>query len=203
MFGRIGFVAGMCCGATGALWFAVRDSPPGFVGHWQQGAWGEQFTADELAQLPHPAWEPVHDLRDGRGNVDHVVLGPAGVFLLDSKKWAGTIVVDGDDLVVTNELDPADSYRDPGRLAIARGQAARLNAEIRARSGQSPWVEPVIVIWGTFPARVHAGRGVTVVHGRELVGWLLTKPARGTNAVILAQHLRPGRHRGTHNEPAV
>jgi hypothetical protein len=80
----------------------------------------------------------VHDLRDGRGNVDHVVLGPAGVFLLDSKRWAGTISVDGDDLSVTNELDPADSYRDRGRLAIARGQAARLNAEIRARSGQSP-----------------------------------------------------------------
>jgi hypothetical protein len=27
MFGRMGFVGGVCCGATGALWFAVRDSP--------------------------------------------------------------------------------------------------------------------------------------------------------------------------------
>ena len=67
----------------------------------------------------------VHDLRDGNGNVDHVLFGPAGVFLLDSKKYAGTLRVDGDEIVVTNELDPSVTYRDRSMLRAVRGQAAR------------------------------------------------------------------------------
>jgi hypothetical protein len=196
-FGRLGVVTGGAWGGVTAIWFALRNSPPGFVENWQQGSWGEQSTADELAQLPRAAWVPIHDLPDGHGNLDHVVLGPGGVFLLDSKRYAGSIRVDGDDLVVTNELDPRVSYRDTGRLSRARGQAAGLNARLRGRSGLSPWVEPVVVIWGTFPARVHKGNGVTVVHGRELVAWLKLRPARGANVLALAEHLQPGRHRRT------
>lgn len=193
--GRFGFISGVCWGVAGMAWFALRHSPPGFVDNWQQGAWGEEFTASELAQLPHPGWVAMHDLPDGNGNVDHVLLGPAGIFLIDSKKYAGTLRVDGDEIVVTNELDPSVSYRDRAMLRAVRGQAARLNAELRARSGRSAWVEAVVVIWGDFPQRIHTGDRVTVVHGRELVGWLKTRPLRGTDVVMLAEHLRPGRHR--------
>ena len=193
--GRFGFISGMCWGVAGMAWFALRHSPPGFVDNWQQGAWGEEFTANELAQLPHPEWEAVHDLRDGNGNVDHVLFGPAGVFLLDSKKYAGTLRVDGDEIVVTNELDPSVAYRDRSMLRAVRGQAARLNAELRARSGRSAWVEALVVVWGDFPERIHVGDRVTVIHGRELVGWLKTRPQRGATASELAEHLRPGRHR--------
>jgi hypothetical protein len=193
--GRFGFISGVCWGVAGMAWFALRHSPPGFVDNWQQGAWGEEFTAAELAQLPHPEWEAVHDLRDGNGNVDHVLLGPAGVFLLDSKKYTGTMRIDGDEIVVTNELDPSVSCRDRSMLRGVRAQAARLNAELRARSGRSAWVEAVVAVWGEFPERIHSGDRVTVVHGRELVGWLKTRPPRGANTVALVEHLRPGRHR--------
>jgi hypothetical protein len=47
-----------------------------------------------LAGLPSDAWTVFHDLRwPGRrfANVDHVVVGPPGVFVIDSKNWVGTI----------------------------------------------------------------------------------------------------------------
>jgi len=138
---------------------------------------------------------PIHDLADGRGNLDHLLLGPAGVFVLDTKKREGTVCVDGDDLVVTNELDPTVSYREQGLLRAARGQAARLHDLVQERNGRAPWVQPIVVIWGTFPARVHLGKGVTVVHGRELVNWLRSQPHRGVDVLALAEHLQPGRHR--------
>jgi hypothetical protein len=195
-FRRAGVLTGFAWGSCAAIWFALRNSPPGFVDHWQQGAWGEQFTADELAQLPSPAWVPIHDLPDGRGNLDHVVLGPAGVFVLDTKKREGTVRVEGDDLVVTNELDPTVSYREQGLLRCARGQAARLHDLVEERNGRAPWVQAVVVIWGTFPDRVHVGNKVTVVHGRELVTWLLSQPPRGVDVLAFADHLQAERHRG-------
>jgi hypothetical protein len=29
-------------------------------------------------------------LRDGGGDIDHIVLGPNGVFVLETKNWSGT-----------------------------------------------------------------------------------------------------------------
>ena len=194
-YGRFGVVTGLAWGTACTAWIAIRNSPPGFVAYWQQGAWGEEFTADELAQLPKREWQVLHDLADHGGNIDHVVAGPAGIFLLDSKKYEGMVSVEGDDLIVTRAIDPSHSYRDRGRLGVIRAQAARLNRQLRDRSGRSAWVEPVVVIWGGFPARIHKGNGVTVVHGRELTTWLRAQPPRRVNAAGLIQYLRQGRHR--------
>jgi hypothetical protein len=61
-----------------------------------RGAAGEEATAAALAALPAESWTVFHDLRwPGRrfANVDHIVVGPPGVFVVDSKNWSGTISV--------------------------------------------------------------------------------------------------------------
>lgn len=63
---------------------------------WERGAEGERRTADALTGLPPDSWTVFHDLRwPGRrfANVDHVVVGPPGVFVIDSKNWTGAITV--------------------------------------------------------------------------------------------------------------
>lgn len=72
---------------------------------WEQGAAGERATAAVLEQLP-AAWVVLHDLKwpgRQRANVDHLVIGPGGAFVIDSKLWSGEIVVD-------------DAIRQNGRL---------------------------------------------------------------------------------------
>jgi len=62
----------------------------------ERGAEGEEATATVLAALPSGEWAIFHDLRwPGRkfANVDHVVVGPPGVFVIDSKNWSGSIAV--------------------------------------------------------------------------------------------------------------
>lgn len=64
---------------------------------WEQGAEGERATAEVLGRLS-PDWVVLHDLRwPGRrfANIDHLVIGPGGVFVVDSKKWTGRLSVDG------------------------------------------------------------------------------------------------------------
>ncbi|GAB3760295.1 hypothetical protein FB382_003066 [Nocardioides ginsengisegetis] len=63
---------------------------------WERGADGEAATAAALSALPSQDWTVFHDIRwPGRqfANIDHVVVGPAGVFVIDSKNWTGRIQV--------------------------------------------------------------------------------------------------------------
>lgn len=65
---------------------------------YERGAQGEEATAQVLKALPRD-WVVMHDVRwPGRrfANIDHVVIGPAGVFVIDSKLWTGTITVIND-----------------------------------------------------------------------------------------------------------
>jgi hypothetical protein len=62
----------------------------------EKGADGEQRTAEVLAALP-PGWSAIHDVRwpsRRLANIDHVVVGPGGIFVVDSKNWSGKVTVD-------------------------------------------------------------------------------------------------------------
>lgn len=64
------------------------------VERWSRGAAGEEHVGAILDGLAAHGWLTVHDLDTGRGNVDHVVVGPAGVFTVETKSHRGRIAVD-------------------------------------------------------------------------------------------------------------
>ncbi len=54
---------------------------------WRRGARGEQRTARHLNKLVRAGWTVLHDLAipASRANGDHLLIGPPGVFLIDTK----------------------------------------------------------------------------------------------------------------------
>jgi hypothetical protein len=70
-----------------------------YAAQWEKGAEGEARTAAVLdAGLP-PGWTVLHDLRwpgRDRANLDHVAVGPQGIFVVDSKNWSGQVTVRDD-----------------------------------------------------------------------------------------------------------
>ncbi|MBK6669735.1 MAG: NERD domain-containing protein [Actinobacteria bacterium] len=58
----------------------------------RKGAEGERATAAELATLP-PTYRVVHGLKVGKtkADIDHLVVGPSGVWVIDTKSWAGRL----------------------------------------------------------------------------------------------------------------
>jgi hypothetical protein len=63
---------------------------------WQRGLDGERRTGDVLASLQGQGWAVLHDLHwPGRpfANIDHIAIGPTGVFVIDSKNWSGDVIV--------------------------------------------------------------------------------------------------------------
>ena len=60
----------------------------------QKGAAGEKAVARILSRLPDE-YRVVNDVRTSAGNLDHVVIGPTGVFVVETKNWRGIIAADG------------------------------------------------------------------------------------------------------------
>ena len=57
-----------------------------------RGNQGEQVIGALLEQLNPDGWTVLHDRRKQPGspaNLDHVLIGPAGVFVIDAKNWTG------------------------------------------------------------------------------------------------------------------
>lgn len=143
-----GFVAGVL--AMGI--FALRQSPPGVVERWQEGAWGEEATAKELSRLDTTQWAVLNDVPNGRYNLDHVVVGHQGIFVLNSKWSACELVVDveAQRLQMVNRFDSDLAWMDSRVLRQAKRDAASVSRTVYERTGQRVWVQPVIVWWGKF-----------------------------------------------------
>jgi hypothetical protein len=116
----------VCLVSMAAAW---RRRPRGDPERWLRGAAGEEATARLLARLPVRRWVVRHDLRipGSRANLDHLVIGPSGVWVVDTKttraevraRW-GTVRFGG------RRLDP-----DPTRWE-AEMVADRLGVPVRA-----------------------------------------------------------------------
>jgi hypothetical protein len=165
---------------------AAADALETEAGAWAAGADGERRVADSLAQLP-PGWHVHHDrlLRPGRGqtNLDHVVVGPSGVYLVDTKNWAGgTSVHDGNLWQHTQSSSPKGRELD---------NVSRFAAEMERGLGLP--VVPVIALAGSrassFPRQ--RVRGVEIIPRDELVGWLVAQPAApsGDGVELLARRV--------------
>jgi len=66
-----------------------------------RGASGETTVALALANFPDD-YRVINDLTTESGNLDHVVVGPTGVFLLDTKNWRGVVSADGKGELIWN-----------------------------------------------------------------------------------------------------
>jgi len=64
------------------------------VDAWRRGADGERAVGEVLAGLEANGWLALHDVSLGRGNVDDVLIGPGGVFAIETKSRPGKLDVD-------------------------------------------------------------------------------------------------------------
>ncbi len=169
----VSFFAGMLAGGFYTIFLASRDDLPEYIQRWGVGAEGERRTARELRRLDPQRWRVAHDLKRDRGNLDHIVLGRAGVFLLDTKAWLkGPTELTPNGPRVSPRHSPDDGWTFDGVPGAARGAAKGLSDAIRNLTGNAIWVTAVVVIWGDFPGGPREQDRVVYVAGGELVAWL-------------------------------
>jgi hypothetical protein len=66
---------------------AIATRPKPDPERWLRGAAGERATAAVLDRLPERKWAVMHDvaLPGHRANIDHLVIGPTGAWVVDTK----------------------------------------------------------------------------------------------------------------------
>jgi hypothetical protein len=78
----------------GALLLALREAPA-HERRWARCAAGEQMVADALAKRCRSELVVPHDraIPGSRANIDHIAIAPSGVWVIDTKRYAGKIKV--------------------------------------------------------------------------------------------------------------
>jgi Nuclease-related domain len=91
---RLGLVVGALAAVVAGWGLRFKPSPEAAA--WRRGAAGERRTARLLAVLERHGWAVLHDLAIPRSqaNIDHLVIGPGGVFVIDSKQYRGRLQLD-------------------------------------------------------------------------------------------------------------
>ncbi|MCR5413596.1 MAG: NERD domain-containing protein [Kiritimatiellae bacterium] len=121
------------------------------------GARGEERVSGILKNLP----DKYHVFNDfvARGvHVDHVVVGPPGVFAVETKYWRGKVTVEEGHVLVDGRL--------PSRAPLAQveREAAKVKAELLSK-GWDGHVTPVLVFASnTFTAQIAEVDGVVILN---------------------------------------
>jgi hypothetical protein len=110
-----------------------------------KGARGEEVAARALALLPDTftvfhglAAHGAGILTQGGGDLDHVVVGPSGIFVIETKNWAGAITIHNGELT----CDGSPPSRPP--LDQAKSAAAALRSRLRDATGVDTPVTPML-----------------------------------------------------------
>lgn len=170
---------------------ARRRQTEGADRSWRVGADGEATVAELLAPLTipsrldrlrrrPPAWRVLHSvpIGSGRGDIDHVLIGPPGVVTINTKHHrAGRLSLDGDELIVNGHRT---DYIPKARREAARAAdllTTALTAVGRPELAARLIVRPVLAIVGGRVLITRWAAGVSVVMGRQLTHTLTSMPA--------------------------
>ena len=153
--------------------FAISRWVLPLVERHDRGATGEEQVGGLLERLGERGWRVVHDASLGRGNVDHILIGPGGVFTVETKSHPGPVRV--------------------GRMhGSVLGQAQAQRKAIEAIVGEH--VEPLVVFSRAWVDRPLSRRkGVRVVPARMLLGYMDRQPERLDEQAVERAHARLGR----------
>ena len=178
---------------VGGVILALTDEPQS-TRAWAKGARGERELAEAVEGLLGVVALHDRSVPGTRANIDHLVIAPAGLFVVDAKRYDGSLRIrDKGGLFRTDERLYVGG-RDCSRLADNMGWQVKAVETLLESVGHAATVTPVLCFIGAawpllFPP--HSFRGVLLEDPKSLRK-LVTQPSNldsdeiGTLARILA-----------------
>ena len=165
-------IFGLYLAGFSLLWVAGRLLiTPQHIRSWETGADGEEKTARALESLP-ASWHVLHDRKIPRSvaNIDHIVIGPPGVFVIESKDYAGDLSVAG------GEIRVAGRKRTAWLGEVAR-EAEAVNRALADAGFSIETIAVLCVHRARLPFIRRSIEGVEIRNGSDLVPYLTKRPA--------------------------
>jgi hypothetical protein len=165
-------LAGLLAVAVAAgLGWRLRCRPSADTLAWRRGAAGERRTARLLAPLERRGWAVLHDLAipGTQANIDHLVIGPGGVLVVDSKQYRGRLRLDRHGMVWHGRQLLVSALR---KVLWAADQADEVLGVADITVAAVVAVHGASVPWGVLQAD-----GVTILPARRVPGLLQGLPS--------------------------
>jgi hypothetical protein len=132
---------------------------------------GELATAEELNQLMHYGYHVFHDFPADHFNIDHVVIGPAGVFAVETKTRSkgvlrgkqGAMVIFEDSRLKFPTHEESESIRQ------TKDESKWLAHFLEKSVGKPVTVKPILALPGWLVERRGRDAGITVMNPKEAV----------------------------------
>lgn len=134
-----------------------------------QGMRGERWVGQQLETLRRVGYQIIHDIEQPQGNIDHVLIGPAGVFTIETKTYSKPKC--GDCRVTYNGQTILLNGHAPDRnpLAQANAEAQALRSLLFDLTGEDTTVQPVVLYEGWFVEIQGEPQGVRVRNTKYLL----------------------------------
>ena len=157
-----------------------RDLIPNEVRSWAYGALSEENVGGILNRMA--GYEVAHDLTIRNkpngpvtANIDHLVTGPNGTFMVDTKRWAGTLCA-RNGTFATVEGGPQDEYR------------RKAPETLRYEASKVPGGVDLIIVAVDGRGTIQGGSIMLSEDGTPI----LAVKAEALTSTIRAQRFRPG-----------
>ena len=110
---------------------------------WQRGCEGERVVGELLESSLPDTFHVFNDVHfPGRtANIDHIVIGPSGIFVLDTKNWRGTVSLsdDGKTLFINGEPDKNNTVN------VALSAALDVRDKLKTLTNKEYFVKSILV----------------------------------------------------------
>lgn len=140
--------AAAACVTAFAVWRYVKWWPK--IRALRLGIEGERVVGEYLDRLREKGFRVFHDVMADGFNIDHVLVGPTGVYTVETKtrskpvRGEARVTYDGQVLLVAGFEPERDA------IAQAKGQARWLSALIAEATERKVFVQPVVVFPGWY-----------------------------------------------------
>ncbi len=148
------------------------------------GLLGEQAVAEELQRLIPSGYKIFHDIpcekMDCKWNIDHVAVGPAGVFAIETKyrtKLPGKAGEDHKAEFDGVKIQFSSGNYDAEAPAQARQNARWLATEMSKATGERVTVQPIVALPGWY-VTLKANSDVKVLSGKQVFNFIAKEPVR-------------------------
>lgn len=136
--------------------------------NYQRGSEGEKYVGHILERLRKFDFDVFHDVQGKGFNIDHVIIGPCGVFTLETKTIGkplkGQVIAryDGQEI----QLNGRALSRDP--IFQAKTQARWLSNLLHERTGSRIFIQPIVVLVGWYIEGESAKHDVWVLNENRI-----------------------------------
>jgi hypothetical protein len=149
----------------------------------------ELAVGQELAELGRAGFRIFHDFptQDGQLNADHVLVGPSGVFVVETK--GRKLATDAPwEVQYNGKVLQFPGWAETEPLTQAGRNAAWLQKWLSSAVGQAIPVEPAVALPGWFVRRAD-GEGIPVLAGGQIQGYFASRPRQPLMSAELIQRI--------------